>query len=118
MLGYPPTPPPPPRGAQRLTARLADPQGSGQPRGGEGSPPSPLQPPKRLHTPRGHTLAGGSPCEVRAMPTCTTRRDGVHGAHAHGSAGMQVTDDLDDTRRGRAIGPRAHRNMARDVVNN
>ena len=34
MLGYPP----PPRGARQLTARPADPQGLGQPRGG-GSPP-------------------------------------------------------------------------------
>ena len=34
MLGYPPTPPPPPRGALWLTARPADPQGLGQPRGG------------------------------------------------------------------------------------
>ena len=37
MLGYPPTPP---RGARRLTARPADPQGLGQPR----CPPPPLQP--------------------------------------------------------------------------
>ena len=36
MLGYPPTPP---GGARRLTARPADPQGLGQPRGGKGSPP-------------------------------------------------------------------------------
>ena len=69
MLGYTPTPPP--QGARRLTARPADPQGLGQPRGGEGSPPPPLwggggppptpQPPKLSHTPRGHTLAGGGP---------------------------------------------------------
>ena len=63
---------PPPRGARRLTARPADPQGLGQPRGGEGSPPPlrrgvgvppppPLQPPKLSNTPRGHTLAGASP---------------------------------------------------------
>ena len=32
----------PPRGAQRLTARPADPQGLGQPRGGEGPPPPPF----------------------------------------------------------------------------
>ena len=32
----------PPRGARRLTARSADPQGLGQPRGGEGSPPPPF----------------------------------------------------------------------------
>ena len=54
MLGYPP-PPPPPRGARRLTARPAGPLGLGQPGGGGG-----LQP-KRLHTPRGHTLASGGP---------------------------------------------------------
>ena len=36
MLGYPLTPPPP-RGARRLTARPADPQGLGQPRGGGGA---------------------------------------------------------------------------------
>ena len=34
MLGYPQTPPP--RGASRLTARPADPQGLGQPGGGGG----------------------------------------------------------------------------------
>ena len=39
MLGYPPTPP---RGARRLTARPADPQGLGQPRG-EGGVPPPLR---------------------------------------------------------------------------
>ena len=49
------TDPPPPRGARRLTAQPANPQGLGQPRGG-GVPPTP-QPPKRLQTPRGHTLA-------------------------------------------------------------
>ena len=65
MLGYPPTPPPP-RGAWRLTARPADPQGLGQPRGG-GSPP--LQPPKLSHTPRGHTLAGGGPRIPLGAPT-------------------------------------------------
>ena len=49
MLGYPPTPP---RGARRLTARPPTPKV--QPRA-----PPPLQPPKRLHTPQGHTLADG-----------------------------------------------------------
>ena len=39
MLGYPLTPPP--RGAWRLTARPADPQGLGQPRG---APPPPYSP--------------------------------------------------------------------------
>ena len=58
MLGYPPTPLP---GAWRLTARPADPQGLGQPRGGGWGSPAPLQPPKLSHTPRGHTLAGGGP---------------------------------------------------------
>ena len=52
---------PPPWGARRLTARPADPQGLGQPRGGWGPPPPPLQPPKLSHTPQGHTLAGGGP---------------------------------------------------------
>ena len=37
-------PPPPPRGARRLTTRPAGPQGLGQPRGG-GSPP-PYNPPR------------------------------------------------------------------------
>ena len=51
------------------------------------------------------------------MPTCTARRDRVHGARVHvHSVGMQVADDLDDTRRGGAIGPHAHRNAARHVV--
>ena len=71
MLGYPLTPPPP-RGARRLTARPANPQGLGQPRpppppslgGGWGSSP-PLQPPKWLHTPWGHTLPGSSPRGMR-----------------------------------------------------
>ena len=73
----------PPRLARRLTARPADPQGLGQPRGGEGSPPPPpplgaggvppppLQPPKLSHTPRSHTLAGGGP---RAHTPHTTAR--------------------------------------------
>ena len=51
MLGYPPTPP---RGARRLTAQPADPQGLGQPRGGEGSPPPPYSPPN-CRTPLGVT---------------------------------------------------------------
>ena len=60
MLGYPPTPPPP-RGARRLTARPADPQGLGQPRGGEGSPPPwgggvpPPHSPPNCRTPLGVT---------------------------------------------------------------
>ena len=44
MLGYPLTPP---WGAQRLTARPADPQGLGQPRGG--SPPPPTTPKTVAH---------------------------------------------------------------------
>ena len=52
MLGYP-LPPPPPRGARRLTARPADPQGLGQPRGGEGSP-RPYSP-QNCRTPLGVT---------------------------------------------------------------
>ena len=50
------------------------------------------------------------------MPTCATRRDGVIGPHAHGSAGRQVVDDQDNTRRGGALGPHAHGNAARHVV--
>ena len=58
MLGYPPPPPPPPPpwGAQGLTA-CRDPRFGSTKGGGD----SPLQPPKRLHTPRDHTLAGSSP---------------------------------------------------------
>ena len=52
MLGYPPTPPRPP-GARRLTARLADPQGLGQPRGG-GSPPPPTTPKTVAHPSGSH----------------------------------------------------------------
>ena len=51
MLGYPPTPPP--RGAWRLTARPADPQGLGQPRGG-GAPPPPTAPKTGAHPSGSH----------------------------------------------------------------
>ena len=51
MLGYPPTPPPPPWGARRPTARPADPQGLGQPRGGSPPPYSP----QNCRTPLGVT---------------------------------------------------------------
>ena len=72
-------PPPPARGARRLTARPADPQGLGQPRGGGDPLPwgrwgTPLQPPKRLHTPWGHTLAGSSP---RGPEACLRRTETV-----------------------------------------
>ena len=43
MLRYTPTRPPPPPGARRLTARPADPEGLGQPRGGGATPPHPLR---------------------------------------------------------------------------
>ena len=43
----------PPRGVRRLTARPADPQGLGQPRGGGGSPPP--YSPQNCHTPLGVT---------------------------------------------------------------
>ena len=33
--------------------------------------------------------------KVHAMPTCTTRRDGVFGPHAHGNAARHVVGDLD-----------------------
>ena len=56
--GYPPDPPPPPApgspAADRPTRR---PSRFGSTRG-----QPPLQPLKRLHTPWGHALAGGSPC--------------------------------------------------------
>ena len=45
----------PPRGARRLTARPADPQGLGQPRGGEGPPPPPPYSPPNFRTPLGVT---------------------------------------------------------------
>ena len=48
-VGVPSAPPPPPRGARGLTARPADPLGLGQ----RSPPPPPLQPLKRLNTPRG-----------------------------------------------------------------
>ena len=60
--------PPPPLGAWRLTARPANPQGLGRPRGGWGSPPPPYSPQKLSHTPRGHTLAGGGPCGAITPP--------------------------------------------------
>ena len=50
------------------------------------------------------------------MSTCTMRRDGLIGPHAHGSVGRQVVDDQDYTRRGGAMGPHAHGNAARHVV--
>ena len=37
-----------------------------------------------------------STMQVRAMPTSTTRRDGVIRPHVHGSVGRQVVDDQDD----------------------
>ena len=56
--------------------------------------------------------------KVCAMPTCTTRRDGViephtWQRHTRGSVGRQVGDN---TRRGGAMGPQAHGNTARHVV--
>ena len=54
--------------------------------------------------------------QLRAMPTCTTRRDGVIGPRAHGSVGRQVVDDQENTQRGGATGPHAHGNAARHVV--
>ena len=74
-VGVPTDPPPPPPrwGARQLTARTTDPQGLGQSRG-RVSPPPPRGgggggvPPKRLHTPRDHTLAAGSPRAPVSMP--------------------------------------------------
>ena len=57
-VGVPTDPPPPPPGslaADRPTRRLPR---FGSTKGGEAPP---IQPPKRLHTPQGHTLAGGGP---------------------------------------------------------
>ena len=63
MLGYPPTPP---RGARRLTARPADPQGLGQPRGGGGVPPP--YSPQNCRTPLGvtHWLAAAPVVSAQA----------------------------------------------------
>ena len=55
-----------------------------------------------------------TPAETRkvwAMPTCTTRRGGVFGPHAHGNVGRQVMDDQDSTWRGGAIRPHARGDM-------
>ena len=52
------------------------------------------------------------PQKVRAMPTCTTRRGGVIGPHAHGSVARQVVDDQDNTWRGWSIGPHARGNVS------
>ena len=78
MLGYPPTPPP--RGAQWLTARPADPQGLGQPREG-GSPPPPPYNPQNGCTPRGHTLAGGGPSASGVPGWCACTVKVPHGPH-------------------------------------
>ena len=55
MLGYPPTP------------KVWVNQGGG----GRGPPQPPLQPPKRLHTPRSYTLAGGGPRAYRRIQRAT-----------------------------------------------
>ena len=81
----------------------------------------------RGHTPLVSTIKERTPPEevattptktmkVRAMPTCTTRRGRVIGPHAHRSVGRQAVDDQDNTRRSGAIGPHAHGNAARHVV--
>ena len=73
----------PPRGARRLTARPADPQGLGQPRGGGvpppfgggwGSPPPPYSPPN-CRTPLGvtHWLAP-APVELWVFAMCPALR--------------------------------------------
>ena len=61
MLGYPPTPPPP-RGAWRLTARPADPQGLGQPKGGGEAPPPPTAPKTVAHPSGSHIGWRQPPC--------------------------------------------------------
>ena len=57
MLGYPPTPPPPPGNpmADRPTRTPWVWVNKG------GGPPPSLRPPKRLNTPRGRVLAGSRP---------------------------------------------------------
>ena len=67
-------------------------------------------PPAEVHTTPAKTM------KVRAIPTCTTRKDGVIGPHAHGSIGRQVADDQDNMQWGGAIGPHTNRNAARHVA--
>ena len=66
-------PPPPPRGTRRLTARPANPQGLGQPRGGGPLPPPPTTPKTVAHPwgshigwrrPRAHCTGSRSPLVV------------------------------------------------------
>ena len=67
-------------------------------------------PPAEVRTTPAETM------KVRAMPTCTTRRDAVIGPHVHGNLGRQVADDQGNTRRGGAIGPHARRSAVRHAV--
>ena len=53
--------------------------------------------------------------QVRGMPTCATRRDGVIGPRVHSSVGQGV-DDQDNTRRSGARGPHGHSSAAGHVV--
>ena len=63
MLGYPPTPPPPPtQGARWLTARPADPQDLGQSRGGSPPPPPPTTPKTVAHPSGSHIGWRQPPC--------------------------------------------------------
>ena len=61
-VGVPTVPPSPPREAQRLTARPADPQGLGQPRGEEGSPSPPTAPQMVAHPLGSHIGWEQPPC--------------------------------------------------------
>ena len=66
-------------------------------------------------TPAEVCTAPAETMKVRAMPACTTRRDGVHGARAPGSAGMQGGGR--PARHAEGWGrPHAHGNAARHVV--
>ena len=80
MLGYPPTFP---RGARRLIARPADPQGSGQP-----SPPPPPYSPQNCRTPLGvtHWLAAAPLLSAHCMllaPPPPPREPQAHPFQAH-----------------------------------
>ena len=76
-------------------------------------PASPIEectPPAEVCTTPAETM------KLRAMPKCTTRRDGGIGPHAHGSVGRQVVDDQDSTWGAGAIGPHARGNAARHAA--
>ena len=61
-VGVPTDPPPP--GSPAADHPTRRPPRFRSTKGGGGRGPPPLQPSKRSHTPRGHTLAGGGPCAL------------------------------------------------------